>query len=106
MDLATLAALREPVGRRLLDFVEAELDDTNALPLGTLLRRQYADWLVAAALTQVTLRRTATVKFGADAQRMLFTRDALEQATTSAVAAAPSQAARFGPTVRAGGPRL
>src|SRR4051794_14839670 len=40
----------------------------------------------AAALTQATLRRKATAKFGPDAARMLFTRAGLEQATRSVVA--------------------
>jgi len=94
VDVATLAALIEPGGQRLLELVERELDATNALPLGTRLRRQYDGHLVAAALTQVSLRRQARVKFGLDAQRMYFTRDALEQATTRLVA--EHRAARLG----------
>lgn len=43
--------------------------------------------LRAAALTQVTLRRRAAVRFGADAAAMFFTRDGLEQATRPSVAA-------------------
>ena len=41
---------------------------------------------VAAALTQVELRRRAEPKFGANASRMYFTPDGLEQATRAAVA--------------------
>jgi SAM-dependent methyltransferase len=43
--------------------------------------------LAAAALTQAGLRLRARAKFGADADRMFFTRPGLEQATRSAVAA-------------------
>src|SRR5258705_9782488 len=42
--------------------------------------------LAAAALTQAMLRRRAVAKFGADADRLLFTRTGLEQATRSVVA--------------------
>ena len=42
--------------------------------------------VVAAALTQVELREHARAKFGADAERMYFTRDGLEQATRTRVA--------------------
>ncbi|WP_239132715.1 THUMP-like domain-containing protein [Paractinoplanes durhamensis] len=42
--------------------------------------------LAAAALTQVELRRRAVAKFGADAERMFFTRAGLEQATRAVVA--------------------
>jgi hypothetical protein len=40
----------------------------------------------AAALTQATLRRRAVAKFGPEADRLLFTRAGLEQATRAAVA--------------------
>jgi SAM-dependent methyltransferase len=43
--------------------------------------------LAASALTQATLRIRAAAKFGPDAVRMFFTRDGLEQATRSIVAA-------------------
>jgi len=43
--------------------------------------------LVAAALTQATLRAAAVAKFGADAAAMFFTRAGLEQATRGPVAA-------------------
>ena len=42
---------------------------------------------MAAAITQVELRRHAVAKFGADAASMWFTRDGLEQATRAPVAA-------------------
>src|SRR5262249_5648361 len=42
--------------------------------------------LAAQALTQVELRRRAVAKFGAEADRLLFTRAGLEQATRTVVA--------------------
>ena len=51
------------------------------------LRRTADPERVAAALTQVELRRRAAPKFGADAARMYFTPDGLEQATRRPVAA-------------------
>ncbi|TIC83283.1 class I SAM-dependent methyltransferase [Nocardioides sp. GY 10113] len=56
------------------------------LRVNTLLRRTASADHAAAALTQVALRRAAEPKFGADAARMYFTPDALEQATRSRVA--------------------
>jgi len=50
------------------------------------LRRSADPEQVAAALTQVELRRRAEPKFGASAARMYFTPDGLEQATRAAVA--------------------
>ena len=42
---------------------------------------------VAAAVTQVTLRRKAAAKLGDDAARMYFTPEGLEQATRATVSA-------------------
>lgn len=57
-------------------------DEDRALALGTGLRaRGVPPDLAAALLTQARLRRRAEAKFGADAHRMLFTADGLEQAT-------------------------
>jgi hypothetical protein len=50
------------------------------------LRRSADPEHVAAALTQVDLRRRAEQKFGASAARMYFTPDGLEQATRATVA--------------------
>jgi SAM-dependent methyltransferase len=49
------------------------------------LRRRYDATLVTAAVTQAALRHRAVAKFGADAARMYFTPDGLEQATRSTV---------------------
>ncbi len=55
---------------------------------------------VAAALGQVELRRRAEPKLGADAARMYFTRDGLEQATRTSVARhRASRLAMVGPSV-------
>ncbi len=58
------------------------------------LRRQASPAHVAAALTQVELRRRAAAKFGDLAPRMYFTPDGLEQATRLSVAR--HRAARLG----------
>jgi SAM-dependent methyltransferase len=81
-----LAALLSPAGQRLLAEIAAAYDESTALALGSRLRSTHDPALVAAALTQHALRRRAVAKFGADAARMYFTREALEQATTRAVA--------------------
>jgi SAM-dependent methyltransferase len=55
---------------------------------------------VAAALGQVELRAKAATKLGADADRMYFTRDGLEQATRASVARhRASRIALVGPSV-------
>ncbi|MGW0231080.1 THUMP-like domain-containing protein [Actinopolymorpha singaporensis] len=87
MDLEVFRALRGPAGQGLLADVEAAYDERAAIALATRLRRDHPADLVAAALTQVALRRRARTKFGPDADRMFFTRDGLEQATTAGVAA-------------------
>lgn len=87
-----LAALLAPEGQALL----AELrdhDPADELALATRLRRTHPAPLVSAALGQARLRQRAAAKFGADAARMYFTPDGVEQATRTAVAA--HRAARF-----------
>jgi hypothetical protein len=49
------------------------------------LRRRYDATLVTTAVTQAALRHRAVAKFGADAERMYFTPDGLEQATRTTV---------------------
>ena len=93
MDVATIASLRAPEGARLLGLIPP-YDETTALSVGARLRRDgFDDGLVAAALSQARLRALGRVKFGPDADRMLFTQEGLEQATRPAVAA--RHAARF-----------
>jgi SAM-dependent methyltransferase len=86
VDLPTLRALLTPEGRRLLNEVGENYDDRVTFALSERLRREYPADLVAAALTQADLRLRARVKFGPDADRMLFTPEALEQATRRSVA--------------------
>ena len=93
MDVATLHALLGPEGSRLLALIPP-YDESTALAVGARLRQEGSDGpLVAAALTQARLRARGRRKFGAEADRMFFTPDGLEQATRPAVAAL--HAARF-----------
>jgi SAM-dependent methyltransferase len=85
--LESLHALLSGQGQDLLARAAREYDGTDALALGSRLRRGHDPGLVAAALSQLELRRKATAKFGDDAARMYFTPEALEQATPRAVAA-------------------
>ena len=85
MDLDAFRWLLTDDGRRLLTrAAEAPEDPLRAQ---TELRRTSDAAHVAAALTQVTLRRKAVEKFGEDAARMYFTPEGLEQATRRPVAA-------------------
>lgn len=87
VDIATLDYLRSPAGRELLVAVTTAYDDDNALQVSAGLSNRYSSDHVAAAMTQVRLRRRAGAKFGADAAVMFFTSDGLEQATSAEVAA-------------------
>jgi SAM-dependent methyltransferase len=80
------AELLTPEGEQLLDLL-AGLDVTPevALKLGAELRGRYPPELVAAALTQQSLRMAAREKFGR-AAAMLFTRAGLEQASSDLTA--------------------
>lgn len=80
--------LRTDAGAAALAAASA-LAETEPLAAATTLREQgIGPELAAAALTQAHLRRRAAAKFGVDADRMLFTRAGLEQATRSVVATA------------------
>ncbi len=82
LTLPTLAFLTAPAGERLLaDLAHEDLSDANTLRLLTRLRRDHSGERAGAALELARLRRDAAPKFGADAARMFFTRDALEQAS-------------------------
>ncbi len=92
MDLESFRWLLSADGQRLLARAEQVYDDQAGDPLrtSTVLRRDggldaTADQ-VAAALTQVQLRRRAEAKFGELARAMYFTPDGLEQATRLRVA--------------------
>ncbi len=86
MDLATFEKLLSPAGQLLLEEVAEHAGTESDLALGTRLRKTYASDLVAAAVTQNHLRGKAAAKFGADAPRMYFTHDSLEQSTRQRVA--------------------
>ncbi|MBA4608078.1 SAM-dependent methyltransferase [Aeromicrobium sp. Marseille-Q0843] len=87
MDAHTFAELTAPAGQALLAEVARGAGSESDLALGTRLRRDHPAELVAAAVTQHHLRRRAVTKFGADAELLYFTPDALEQSTRAPVAA-------------------
>jgi SAM-dependent methyltransferase len=79
--------LLTPAGQELLDRLAGEdVTPDRALALSTELRRSYPPPLVAAALTQQSLRMSARAKF-ARAGAMLFTRPGTEQASYELAAA-------------------
>ncbi|MEV6567010.1 class I SAM-dependent methyltransferase [Streptomyces kronopolitis] len=91
-DLDVFAGLLGPEGQALL----AELrdhDPADELAAATRLRREHPAELVSAALGQARLRQRAVAKFGADAGRMYFTPNGVEQSTRTTVA--DHRAARF-----------
>lgn len=83
--VARFTALLAGEGRALLDEVR-DTDPARELAVATRLRRTHPAELVSAALGQAGLRQRAAVKFGADAARMFFTPDGVEQATRTSVA--------------------
>lgn len=84
MDLDAFRWLLTDPGQRLLE--KAGEVEENPLRASATLRGKADPGHVAAALTQVSLRRKATAKFGELAARMYFTPDGLEQATRLRVA--------------------
>lgn len=89
-----LAALLTPEGLRLVDEIGPVTTTADVAAAVSRLRAAgHSADLVSAAVTQARLRTRATAKFGPFAQRMLFTRAGLEQATRLEVAA--RHAARF-----------
>ena len=96
--LGELAALVSPIGQELLDrLARMEVTPETELRVGAQLRREYPAELVRAALGQHELRRRAEAKFSR-AQRMYFTRDGLEQASSEVVAR--YRARRFAGAIR------
>lgn len=80
-------ALLTPEGRALLDEVRGTAP-ADELAVATRLRREHPAGLVSAALGQARLRQRAAAKFGAaDAERMFFTPNGVEQSTRASVAA-------------------
>ncbi|PVE77019.1 THUMP-like domain-containing protein [Microbacterium testaceum] len=88
MDTAELTALLTPEGLRLLDDVgPIESTDDAARVVSRLRAAGHSPALVSAVVGQARLRVRAASKFGAFADRMLFTRAGLEQATRLPIAA-------------------
>ena len=95
MQRSDLEFLTSSQGERLLtELAHADLSKANRLSLVSQLRQTYNMEEVSAALTQADLREKAVTKFGASAQQMFFTDDALQQASDPLVRA--YRAARFG----------
>jgi hypothetical protein len=93
VDLADVELLLTPEGQRAL-AAATELMGTRGDPLVAVesLRRAGHDARLASlAVTQAALRVRARPRFGADADRMLWTEAGLEQATRSTVAAHRAQ---------------
>lgn len=85
MDLDAFSYLLTPAGQALLGSLR-DYDPARELAEATRLRREHPAELVSAALGQARLRQRAEAKFGADAYRMYFTPDGVEQATRTEVA--------------------
>ncbi|MGY5085434.1 class I SAM-dependent methyltransferase [Streptomyces sp. 900105755] len=82
-----LSPLLTPEGHALLDQVRGTAP-ADELAVATRLRREHPAALVSAALAQARLRQRAAAKFGsADADRMFFTPNGVEQSTRATVAA-------------------
>ncbi len=88
MDAAELAALLTPEGLRLLDGIPPVESTDDVARVVTRLRKDgHSPELVSAVVGQARLRVKARAKFGEFADRMLFTRAGLEQATRLSIAA-------------------
>lgn len=95
----TFRTLLTPQGQRCLAAATVlGVSEATALAVATALRRDYPADLAATATVQARLRARAVTKFGANAARMYFTPEGLEQATTGVVAA--HHAARYPADVR------
>lgn len=93
MNLTTLHWLRSPAGQSLLaELAESDLTDRTMLGMLSRLRSRYPADLARAAVEQTLLRRRARGKFSS-AERLYFIREALEQASSEAVA--NQRASRF-----------
>ncbi|MEL7235259.1 MAG: class I SAM-dependent methyltransferase, partial [Chloroflexota bacterium] len=80
--LDDIAFLTSDKAEKLLQKLTTEdLSDRNLINLIPKLRGTYSAEQTSAAIETVKLRRKALDKFGDDAAKMLFTQDALEQAS-------------------------
>lgn len=87
MDVATLDWLRAPAGQAVLaELAAAPPGERDVLPTLSRLRARYPAELARAAVEQAMLRQRARAKFR-HAERLYFTREALEQASSTQVAA-------------------
>lgn len=87
MDQSTLHWLQSPAGQMLLaDLAARDLKEQNSLAELTRLRRSYSAEQARAAVEQTLLRKRARAKFP-HAERLFFTREALEQSSAAPVAA-------------------
>lgn len=82
MDIETLQYLLSPDGERLL--CEAASSEGTLLARVTHLRRKYPAHLASAALELLDLRKRAAAKFSR-ADRMFFTREAMEQSSSEII---------------------
>lgn len=88
MDTSELTALLTPDGLRLLDEIgPLSSTDEAARAVSRLRAAGHSPDLVSAVVGQARLRDRAAAKFGPFADRMLFTRAGLEQATRLSIAA-------------------
>ncbi|MBN9186229.1 class I SAM-dependent methyltransferase [Microbacterium sp.] len=88
MEMAELEALLTPEGLRLLDDLPPVVSsDDVARTVSRLRAARHSPDLVSAVVGQARLRERGRSKFGAFAERMLFTRAGLEQATRLSIAA-------------------
>ena len=88
VDTSELTALLTPDGLRLLDELGPIVSTDDAARAVSRLRAAgHSPDLVSAVVGQARLRVRAAAKFGAFADRMLFTRAGLEQATRLSIAA-------------------
>jgi len=86
VDLEVFERLRAPAGQAALAAAkQLYAEGVDPIRAGELLRRSVDPALAAAAMSQVELRGAARDKLGADAARMYFTSEGLEQATRSEV---------------------
>ncbi|MBC7869907.1 MAG: hypothetical protein H7Y09_03645, partial [Chitinophagaceae bacterium] len=86
LTLDDLDFLTSSAGEKLLERLRREnLSDTNHLALVTALRKEYVLEQVRAAVNLALVRIKAVDKFGADAGKMFFTDEALQQASDRSV---------------------
>ena len=80
MDLSTFQRLLTPLGRTAAKLADDDLSEATLLACQQRLRKHFPDDLVRAAVETAFLRRKAVGKFSR-ADRMYFTREALEQSS-------------------------